>query len=214
MLLIVLLMSVVSALLNGSLDCTMSLMGYNIHFTGSEPSIGKDLYLGMPLAFNVAFSGVVFIYIGGLLRKLTERFSVIFKWYVAIPSIILLSVLGYLAFKANNGSEMLIAMSQADYGNYLLFIAVAVLLGMATILIAKLIDNPLLATYGQYTFPIYAFHLTLTFVGLGLMKIGRTVLTMSPDVEAVIIGTITLILSCLIIPLISAIDSNLIGEHK
>ena len=119
-------MSVVSALLNGSLDCTMSLMGYNIHFTGSEPSIGKDLYLGMPLAFNVSFSGVVFIYIGGLLRKLTERFSVIFKWYVAIPSIILLSVLGYLAFKANNGSEMLLAMSQADYCNYLLLMAVAV----------------------------------------------------------------------------------------
>jgi peptidoglycan/LPS O-acetylase OafA/YrhL len=80
--------------------------------------------------------------------------------------------------------------------------------------LSKLIDNPILAKYGKYTFPIYAFHLSFVFVGNAVFSHLPQMICYNKEMKALFVGTITLIISCLLIPFIKKIDSNLIGEHR
>ena len=81
-------------------------------------------------------------------------------------------------------------------------------------LIALLIDNPLFAKYGKLTLPIYAFHLLV--VGAVNMVYTHSIALYlgSYNLKAIVVGSVSLIATCSIIPIIRAIDSNLIGEHK
>lgn len=187
---------------------------YTIHFTGTGRSDGSEYFLGMPFLINVAFSGIVFIYIGFLLRKLIERVSSITKKKWSLAIMIVCTLVGYVLYRINNGDTTLLAMSQADYGNYALFITTSVLLGISTLMLAILIDNPLFAKYGQYTMSIYAFHLAIVFIPTLIFKICPICINNYPELKGIVYGAIILIVSCVLIPFIQKIDSNLIGEHK
>lgn len=129
-------------------------------------------------------------------------------------SIIVFVIIGSLFFELNGECNHLTAMSYGKYGNYIYFILSSVLLSSATFLIALLIDNPLFAKYGKLTLPIYAFHLIA--VGAVNMIYSHSVelLFESYNLMAVAVGTVSLIITCAIIPIIRGVDSNLIGEHK
>ena len=145
--------------------------------------------MGMPFSFNVACSGVTFMYIGHLIRVLLDK-------------------------APNGGCNHLTAMSYGSYGNYIYFILSSVLLGSATLLIALLIDNPLFAKYGKLTLPIYAFHLLVVGAVNMVYTHGIALYLGSYNLKAIVVGSVSLIATCSIIPIIRAIDSNLIGEHK
>lgn len=171
--------------------------------------------MGMLFGFNVACSGVTFIYLGHFLRLMFDKFPKLIDDKVKIAvSIIVFVIIGTLFFEQNGGCNHLTAMSYGKYGNYIYFILSSVLLGSATLLMALLIDNPLFAKYGKLTLPIYAFHLLV--VGAVNMIYTHCVelLVESYNLRAVVVGTVSLIITCAIIPIIRAVDSNLIGEHK
>ena len=157
--------------------------------------------MGMPFSFNVACSGVTFMYIGHLIRVLLDK----------APKVMLM---GTLFFELNGGCNHLTAMSYGSYGNYIYFILSSVLLGSATLLIALLIDNPLFAKYGKLTLPIYAFHLLVVGAVNMVYTHGIALYLGSYNLKAIVVGSVSLIDTCSIIPIIRAIDSNLIGEHK
>lgn len=171
--------------------------------------------MGMPLGFNVASSGVTFIYLGHFIRVLICNFPKLIENKIKIGVLIVILMLsGVLFFELNGGCKHLTAMSYGSYGNYIYFILTSALLGSATLLIAILIDNPLFAKFGKLTLPIYAFHLVI--VGVITLVYNRSILLIcnSFELQALLVGTLSLIVICAIIPFIRAIDSNLIGEHK
>lgn len=171
--------------------------------------------MGMPFGFNVACSGVTFIYLGHLLCLMFDKFPKLIDDKVKIAvSIIVLVIIGTLFFELNGGCYHLTAMSYGKYGNYICFILSSVLLGSATLLIALLIDNPLFAKYGKLTLPIYAFHLLVVGAVNMIYTHSVELLFGSYNLRAVVVGTVSLIITCAIIPIIRAVDSNLIGEHK
>lgn len=171
--------------------------------------------MGMFFGFNVACSGVTFIYLGHLLRLMFDKFPKLIDDRVKIAvSIIVFVIIGTLFFKLNGGCNHLTAMSYGKYGNYIYFILSSVLLGSATLLMALLIDNPLFAKYGKLTLPIYAFHLLVVGAVNMIYTHYVELLVESYNLRAVVVGTVSLIITCAIIPIIRAVDSNLIGEHK
>ena len=119
-----------------------------------------------------------------------------------------------IKYFANEGNNHLLAMSYAQYGTYIYFFIGALSLSVFVILVSRLVDNRYFAKYGKYTLPIYAFHLVLVFVPDFLFKILHVDMSALPEIKGVVYGTIVLGVSCLLIPLIRKIDSNLIGEHK
>lgn len=206
---VIVLLSATSAILNGESDIQLSLGNYIVHLTGLGDNSNNELYVGFPMAVNVAFTGVTFIYSGYLVRRLLDKLAEKPLWNVIIMAGAIF--LGTLCFKLNHGDEKLIAMSYARYGNYLLFLAAAVLLSTAALLISKYIDNRLFAKLGKYTLAIYGFHLTLTFFG---ETVARLIHISNSNIQALVVGTITLALSCAIIPVIRYIDPYLLGERK
>ena len=171
--------------------------------------------MGMPFGLNVACSGVTFIYLGHLVRVLFDKVPKLIDSKVKIAvSIIVLVIIGTLFFELNGGCNHLTAMSYGKYGNYIYFILSSVLLGSATLLIALLIDNPLFAKYGKLTLPIYAFHLLVVGAVNMIYSHSIELLFESYNLRAVVVGTVSLIITCAIIPIIRGVDSNLIGEHK
>lgn len=171
--------------------------------------------MGMPFSFNVACSGVTFMYIGHLIRVLLDKAPKVIDNKIKISgAIIILMLMGTLFFELNGGCNHLTAMSYGSYGNYIYFILSSVLLGSATLLIALLIDNPLFAKYGKLTLPIYAFHLLVVGAVNMVYTHGIALYLGSYNLKAIVVGPVSLIATCSIIPIIRAIDSNLIGEHK
>ena len=171
--------------------------------------------MGMPFSFNVACSGVTFMYIGHLIRVLLDKAPKVIDNKIKISgAIIILMLMGTLFFELNGGCNHLTAMSYGSYGNYIYFILSSVLLGSATLLIALLIDNPLFAKYGKLTLPIYAFHLLVVGAVNMVYTHGIALYLGSYNLKAIVVGSVSLIATCSIIPIIRAIDSNLIGEHK
>ena len=203
------LLSVTSAFLNSENAVGLAIGSFVFHFTGLGQNIANEYYLGFPLALNVSFTGMSLIYVGYLIRLIFNRISN--KNWLLILVAILSAIAGIVLFYSNAGNEWLIAMSYAQYGNYVLFFGAAVLLSLAVLIMAKFIDNRLFSKFGQYTLAIYGFHLTLTFVGSKLMSIIRIT---DPNISAIIIGTITLTLSCVVIPIIRYIDPYILGERK
>lgn len=205
----IILFAVASALLNDGSNITWNIGKYSLHFTGLGETTATELYIGFPMALNIAFSGVLFIYTGFVSRIIYElikdnKILLFITW-------VLSAILGTLLFYMNRGNEVLIAMSYAHYGNYILFIGAAVMLSYSVLILSKYIDNNFFSRLGKYTLAIYGFHLTLTFVG---QKFANIIHLSDANLKATIIGTITLILSCLVIPVIRYIDSNLLGERN
>lgn len=209
---VVFLMLLFSASFDSTKDCMIPLRAHSIHLTGNGVATGKNFYMGFPLAFNVAFTAIVFIYIGTYIRRfllLIEK-----RRFMQLVVTILSLCLGIIAYVANEGNNHLLAMSYAQYGTYLYFLIGALSLSVFVILVSRLVDNRCFAKYGKYTLPIYAFHLALIFVPDYLFKILHVDMTAIPEIKGIVYGTIILAVSCLLIPLIRKIDSNLIGEHK
>ena len=201
-----------SASFDSSKDCMIPLGAYSIHLTGNGVTTGKNFYMGFPLAFNVAFTAIVFIYLGKYIRSflmLIEK-----RRFMQLVVAILSLCLGVIAYFANEGNNHLLAMSYAQYGTYIYFLIGALSLSIFVILASRLVDNRYFAKYGKYTLPIYAFHLVLVFVPDFLFKILHVDMSALPEIKGVVYGTVVLAVSCLLIPLIRKIDSNLIGEHK
>ena len=105
-------------------------------------------------------------------------------------------------------------MSLAKFENYILFVITAISFSIATIILAKWIDNPIFAKYGRYTMAIYGFHLALAFVPQLFYKSTCFPIESHAELKGVISGSIVLFVSCMFIPIIRNIDSNLIGEQK
>lgn len=210
--LVVFLMLLFSASFDSSNDCTISLGAYSIHLTGNGVTTGKNFYLGFPLAFNVAFTAIAFIYMGTYIRRFLMLIEN--RRFMQLVVTILCLCLGVIAYFANEGNNHLLAMSYAQYGTYIYFMIGALSLSIFVILVSRLVDNRCFAKYGKYTLPIYAFHLALVFVPDFLFKILHVDMSAIPEIKGVVYGTIVLAVSCLLIPLIRKIDSNLIGEHK
>ena len=206
---VIILLSTISALLNDGRNITWSVGKFVFHFTGLGETTDNEFYIGFPFAINIAFSGVLFIFMGLIFRKIYEVIKKETIWLM-ISGVIAI-IVGSVFFYLNRGNEVLIAMSYAHYGNYFLFILTAILLSFATLILSRYIDNRLFAKFGQYTLAIHGFHLTLTFVGnqfVNIIHLGNA------NLKAIVVGTITLALSCLVIPVIRYIDSNLLGERK
>lgn len=206
---VIALLSIISAFLNSDNAVGLSIGNYVLHFTGLGENSANEFYLGFPFALNVSFTGVALIYVGYLIRLLFDRIED--KNWLMVLIAILSAIAGIILFYSNAGNERLIAMSYAQYGNYVLFFGAAVLLSIVVLIMAKFIDNKVFSKYGQYTLAIYGFHLTLTIVGSKLMKILHVT---NPNISAIVIGTITLVLSCALIPIIRYIDPYILGERK
>lgn len=206
---VILLLSAISAFLNCENAVGLSISSFVFHFTGFGENTANEFYLGFPFALNVSFTGMALIYVGYLIRLLFER--VRDKNWLLIMVAVLSTIAGVVMFYSNAGDKRLIAMSYAQYGNYILFFGAAVLLSLAVLIMSKFIDNKLFSKYGQYTLAIYGFHLTLTFVGSKLISLIHIT---DPNISAIIIGTITLALSCVVIPIIRYIDPYILGERK
>lgn len=209
---VVLLMLLFAAYFDCAKDCMIPLGTYHIHLTGNDVTSGKNFYLGFPLAFNVAFTAIVFIYVGTIMRHFLALLEN--RWLIQGLVAILSLCVGVTVYIANDGNNHLIAMSLAQYGNYIDFLIAASALSLFVILLSRLIDNRCFSKYGKYTLPIYAFHLALVFVPDYLFKILHVDMSANPEIKGIVYGTIVLAVSCLLIPLIRKIDSNLIGEHK
>lgn len=203
------LLSAISAFLNCENAVGLSISSFVFHFTGFGENTANEFYLGFPFALNVSFTGMALIYVGYLIRLLFER--VRDKNWLLIMVAVLSTIAGVVMFYSNAGDKRLISMSYAQYGNYILFFGAAVLLSLAVLIMSKFIDNKLFSKYGQYTLAIYGFHLTLTFVGSKLISLIHIT---DPNISAIIIGTITLALSCVVIPIIRYIDPYILGERK
>ena len=201
-----------SASFDSSKDCMIPLGAYSFHLTGNGVTTGKNFYLGFPLAFNVAFTAIAFIYMGTYIRRFLMLIEN--RRFMQLVVTILCLCLGVIAYFANEGNNHLLAMSYAQYGTYIYFMIGALSLSIFVILVSRLVDNRCFAKYGKYTLPIYAFHLALVFVPDFLFKILHVDMSAIPEIKGVVYGTIVLAVSCLLIPLIRKIDSNLIGEHK
>lgn len=199
----------ISALLNSNSNISQSFRGYEFFFTGLGVNTSKTFYLGFPFALNVAFSGMAMIYIGFLTRRIFDKIGD--KKWILVLIAVLSAIIGTILFLLNRGNERLIAMSYAQYGNYVLFISAAALLSIATLVMSRFVDNKLFAKFGQYTMAIYGFHLTLTFVGSKLISFIHIT---DSNISAIIIGTITLVLSCVFIPIIRYIDPYILGERN
>lgn len=210
-----------SGFISSNLDITQELIvsfgGHNIHFTGFPKQDG-DIYIGMPLGINTAFSAIVFIYIGYFWGKIATRLqkSELNKWYCAIGGTIML-LTGYLLYPMNQGavnsSMHMVVMSYALYGNYLLFVLTAFLCSVGVILLSVILDNKYMSRFGQDTLFIFAFHfVALATIRMALSKIPvLSVNVIDPTVESLISSTLTIILLCLIIPFIKRFIPNLFG---
>lgn len=209
-----LLLAVISALTDFESNISLSFLDKTIYFTGNGQSCSNQLYLGMPFALNVAFSGCLFIYIGSLIRKCSDRFLFLDKTSRSLYVFVATIIIGFLSFIYNDGDEKLLAMSLAEYGNYMLFVLTVIRFSIATIILAKWIDNPLFAKYGKYTMPIYGFHLVLTFIPKLFYKFLGIPIESHLELKGILSGSVVLVVACLLIPIIRNIDSNLIGEHN
>lgn len=210
---IILLFAIISAIFNYDKSFDFCIANYVIHFTGGTKPIGRDLYIGMPWGINVAFSGIVLIYAGTIFRRVYESYITSAK-YLKVYILNFLAIIGGIAYHYNDGNNRLLAMSLAIYGNYLLFLITAITLSCTVLLLSTYIDNPIFSKYGKYTFPIYAFHLSFVFIGNMIYNSLPRMISDNCELKGVFVGTITLFISCLFIPIVQKIDSNLIGEHK
>ena len=207
---------ILSAYLSYDTDICVHIGLKTIHLTGYSPDpTAGELYWGFPYTANVALTGVVLMYIGTVLRRCFEKLSIIAsKGLCALVAITSLTI-GALSyhlnqeFITNDFLFKLITMSWAIYGNYLLFLITSVLLSVSVLCLSVLIDNPVTSKYGKSTMEIYAFHpFVMSFAGilLSLLHI--------PLSGGLSNSVLTLLICCLLIPIIRTIDPALVGYNK
>lgn len=214
LLLLICIMSFISLYCNYTNPLVINVMDYHFHLTGNGEPTENDYYIGMPFAINVAFTGILFIYCGTLIRKFNNKYGILAKKRVSILVIIICAIIGWYFYKMNHGDSKLVAMSFANYGNYSYFAVSAICLSYATLHFSYLIDNKYFARNGKNSFPIYAFHLSLVFVGNKFYCLSPIFMRNNVEIKAIVVGTITFLLASAVIPFIKKLDPNLIGEHK
>ena len=205
----IIILAVISSFLNIESGLSLAFGEYVFCFTGLGETTLKTFYIGFPFALNVAFSGMVMIYLAFLIRRLFDRIGD--RNWILILIAFASALIGTILFLLNKGNERLIVMSYAQYGNYLLFIGAAVLLSIAVLILSKYIDNKYFSKLGRYTLAIYGFHLSLIVVGNKLLNCFHVT---DQNISAIIVGSITLALSCALIPVIRYIDPYILGERK
>lgn len=212
---IVCVLGVISSFLCYESNICINLGSKVLHLTGYGYSNEIDLYWGFPYTFNVSLTGCVLMYIGLILRKVFERFKVIEKKRLYIPVgfvCLLVGSVGYYINQSllnNDFVFKLITMSHAIYGNYLLFLLVSTCLTITTICIACHVNNALFSRYGKETMAIYAFH---PFI-MGIVGFAFSILCI-PDFDGIIKSVFTILICCLLIPIIRKIDPALVGVRK
>ena len=125
--------------------------------------------IGMIWGINASFVGTILMYLGYLLRQLYNRYKSKIHDHNIIICIISL-IIGLSLFYINQSyipsdfSYGFVALANAVYGNYLLFIVVSVVITVAILCLSLSIDNQIFSRYGRETMAIYAFH--PVFIGL------------------------------------------------
>lgn len=175
-----------------------------IHLTGfTKAPSSNEYYIGFPFSFNVALSGVILMYIGSLLRKLVEIVLFSERKGISFVSLVICGVLGFISFELNQHyitpkfELPVISMGAAVYGKYPLFLITSVLLSIATISLAVLINNRLFSRIGKHTMEIYAFH--WVFVGFVLYHIREFNI---PEFGGITAAVVLIIVCSLLIPVI------------
>ena len=217
-LLIIILMGTISSLLDYNSTITIQLGGALIYLSGHAETSALSIYnLGFPFDLNVAFTGIVFMYMGTVLKKMYDRYELLENKQYLLASITLIFPLGFLFYKLNMGYVTttwiyaINAISWAVYGNYLYFLLASFLLSVAFLNVAALINNKYFARWGQYTLAIYAFHPFIMY------SLNRYMQAMKVDILNVYgpleIYTLLILIICIVsIPIIRKIDNHLIGE--
>lgn len=187
-----------------------------IYLTGySADSSVEELYWGFPYTANVALTGVVLMCIGYVLRRCFDRLCIMANKGRCVSMAIVCMSIGIISYYFNQHyitkdfPFKLITMSWAIYGNYLLFLITSVLLSVSVLCLSALIDNPVTSKYGKSTMEIYAFHpfvLSISGITLSLLHI--------PSVGGLSNSVLTLVICCLLIPVIRKIDPSLVGYKK
>lgn len=173
------LLGTISAYANFDNDLSLSLWGGKIiHFTYFTPEVVKNEYfIGFPYHFNIALSGVIFMYAGTYLREI-ERKIKFFQKRAVIITMIISFLIGFVSYCTNQTflsdslGYKIVSMGAAFYGNYLLFLLTSISLSIAFLSLAKIIDNKFFSYIGKYTMEIYAFHMVfLPYTTLFLQKL-------------------------------------------
>lgn len=198
----------------------IELLDRKLYLTGwSDSCKSFEKYVGFPLDLNIALSGVVFMYIGTVLRKVYDNYLLYTHRSFLILSTFIFAIIGWYSYVVNlnhipwgGWNYPTTAISWAAYGNYLLFMSSSVFLGLCVLNTSCLCDNKIFAYYGKYTFAIYALHgIVLECIFSVLKRIDILEYT-SNITYVVIIGTLTLVGTILIIPIFRYLDKTLIGE--
>lgn len=211
---VILVLALISALLDCNADIVVYVRDYIVHITGYGIIDDKHYCIGFPFGLNVALSGCLFIYIGNVLSTIINRCEMFKIHSVRIITFVISVIIGIYFYILNDGDNKLIAMSLAKYGNYCYFVTTAFFFSFATVLISMYINNPVFAKYGKYTLAIYGFHLSLTFIPHIICRIINLNIENNAELKGLLFGSIVLIVSCIIIPFIRKVDSNLIGERN
>lgn len=174
--------------------------------------------IGFPLQLNVALSGVVFMFIGNLMKNIyiniKERKIFENKVFTFALSIVFLAVVSYtykLNFQAFTFEKYNfgIVMGEAWYGNYFMFLINATIASIGIILLSVVIDNKFLAYFGKNTIIILYFHFFAD-------KLTRTYLTnfLPQGTYRYFVTSILVFLEMgLIIPIINKYFANLSGKY-
>lgn len=193
-----------SAFFDFDRDCMIKLGSNQIHLTGfTKAPSSNEYYIGFPFSLNVALSGVIFMFIGSMLRKLVEIVSFSERKGMAFVTFVICGALGFFTFILNQHNitpkfELpVVSMGAAVYGKYLLFLITSVLLSIATIGLAVLINNKLFSRIGKHTMEIYAFH--CMFVGFIIYHIREFNI---PEFGGITAAVVILIVCSLLIPII------------
>lgn len=214
--LVIIFFGAISATLDYDSNILLNIGVKTLHLTGysSNPS-DTELFWGFPYTFNVALTGVVLMYIGWGLRLFFDKLKVAELKSRSLLTSILCFAIGSFTyctnqqFITNDFPYRLITMSWAIYGNYLLFLGTSVLLSVSVLCLSALIDNPVTSRYGRSTMEIYAFHpFVMSFAGIALA------LSHIPSAGGLSNSVLTLLICCLLIPIIRTIDPALVGYNK
>lgn len=114
---------------------------------------------------NVAFTAIVFLYIGTLLRRVFDHIRIAGRPVVLLACLFFFMTLGVVCFYLNSTffkpydiHPHIIAMSWGAYGHYVLFLLTSVAVSISLICLAAMIDCKPFAWVGRNTFGIYSMH--------------------------------------------------------
>lgn len=159
-------LATISYLTRSNAELCVDAFGHTFFLTGYDATPALNChYIGFPLNINVAFTAVVFIYIGTLIHHIFDYTQINYNKNKAIVGLISFFIIGFVSYEINKNYYTPIdnhinniMLSWGAYGNYILFLITSTTISISAICMATLIDNPILAQIGKNTFGIYAFH--------------------------------------------------------